>query len=193
MKRILAVGVLAATVAATAQGQNSGLMAAGSNFTGPGGGGGGATATVGSFLPTATAAVTIGGLPNGSSVAAFFNATVPANVTVGSGNNSVTVVVSVDAQRSAAGAVSSSANVSAFVSSLTGVPAAQAQALGNALAQIGQAAGRNTYGTTGGRLFSAVNNAIQAYNNAVNALPAGAPVPQSLIAARAILAGYTLR
>lgn len=190
MKRILAVGVLAAVMAATAQGQ---LMAAGSNFTGPGGGGGGATATVGAFLPTATVAVTMGGLPSNSSAASFFSATAPANVTVGSGSNSVTVSVSVEAQRSAAGAVSSAANVSAFVSSLTGVPTAQAQALGNALAQIGEAAGRNTYGTTGGQLFTAVNNAIQAYNNAVNALPAGAPVPQSLIAARAILAGYTYR
>lgn len=200
MKRIMAVGVLAMMVAASAQGQNSGLMAAGSNFTGPGGGGGGATGTIGAFLPgnggLSMVTTSGGGLPFFGGGAGFATATAPATVTIGSGANSISVTVSASDQQAAAGPIISAANISAFVSSLTGVPGVQAQALGNALSTLGNA----IRSVTGGRSSisypqtrAAITAAIDAFNAATSSLPAGSPVPGSLVAARALIAGYYVR
>src|SRR3989304_5677234 len=74
-------------VATSVQAQTSGLTAAGSNFTGPGGGGGGATGSVGAFLPASSGSYTWGGANGGPRygvAAGFANATGPAAVTVGS-------------------------------------------------------------------------------------------------------------
>lgn len=186
MKRILAVGMLAAVVAASVQAQGTGLTAQGSNFTGPGGGGSGATATVGAYLPTSIPSVGVApnGMPRGGGVASFPTATAPANVTIGSGANAVTVEIPAAAQQAAAGAIVSG-NVTGFVQSLgSSVPTAQATALGNALAALG------TQLASSANPSATLSTAIQAFNDAVNALPAGSAVPASLVAARALIAGY---
>lgn len=192
MKRILAAGALAAMISVSAQGQNSGLAADGSNFTGPGGGGGGATSTVGAFLPTASSGAGGGSLPSGlpSASGGFATATGPANVSVGG----LSVSISAAAQQAVGNAVVSG-NTAGFVSSLGGaVPSTQAQALGGALSGLGTAMRALSGGDGGaaavGAVTTALNNAIAAFNAAVSALPPGSPVPQSLIAARALIAGY---
>jgi len=198
----MVVGVLAAAFAASSQAQNSGLTAAGSNFSGPGGGGGGATGSVGAFLPAgANGTIAWGnmstGMPRYGAGGSFATATGPTNVTIGSGANSITVSVSAAAQRSAAGAVTGS-GVASFVSSLTGVSGAAAQALGDALSSLG-AAFRGGVGYKGqamggtGTISTAVSNAIAAFNAAVNSLPAGSPVPESLVAARVLISGYYIK
>lgn len=186
MKRILTVGVLAAVLAATAQGQNSGLTAAGSNFTGPGGGGGGASGTIGAFVPTTVTQTLFGanGLPS--------TVTGPTNVRVGS------VTVAVDAaSRNAVTAAVAGGNATAFVTAIAGVPATQAQALGVALTSLGSAI--QAYLTGSDRSYNSPNlvaargalgTAITRLNDAINAMPAGTPVPSALIAARALIFSY---
>jgi len=188
MKRIFAASVLATLMAVSAQAQNSGLTAAGSNFTGPGGGGGGVTGTVGAFLPSPAGGTSGGGftagtgMPSGGTASSFSGATAPANVQVGN----LTVSVSANAQQAVAGAVVNG-NVAGFTTSLGGaVPTTQAAALGNALASLGT----DARGGSPVAFASALSNAIAAFNAAVNAIPAGTAVPQSLIAARALIAGY---
>lgn len=190
MKRIIAVSVLATLVAVSAQAQsqgnpNTGLQAAGSNFTGPGGGGGGASGTVGAFLPaiggTAGGFSPSTGMPGGST-GGFSNPTGAVQVQVGG----LSVAVSPPAQQAAAGAIVSG-NVAGFTNSLgNAVPGPAATALGNSLAALGD-------GARGGNFVAfavALQNAIAAFNAAVNAMAPGTPVPQSLIAARALIAGY---
>src|SRR5512137_2317099 len=106
MKRMMGVGLVAMLLAVTGQAQNTGLTAAGSNFTGPGGGGGGATATVGAFLPTFTGGVSIARGGQSLASARFVGATAPANVTLGSGANAITVSVPASAQQAVANALS---------------------------------------------------------------------------------------
>ena len=191
MKRILAMGLMAAVVATSVQAQNSGLTAAGSNFTGPGGGGGGATGSVGAFLPASSGSYTWGGANGGPRygvAAGFANATGPAAVTVGS----ITVTVSAAAQLAASNAVTAG-NVSAFVESLgSAMPPAAAAALGNALSALGSAAraAQADFWNASDAVGPALENAIAQFRAAVNALPAGAAVPESLIAARAVISGY---
>lgn len=189
MKRIMAVGILAAMVAATAQGQ----AGAESNRTGPGGGGGGVTGTIGAFLPTATGGIGTfaNGMPTGGNVGGFATATAPATVTIGN----VSVSVSPQAQQAAAAPVVSG-NTALFVASLgNAVPPAQAQGLATALANLGNAMRavptRRGVAQITVPARNALNSAIAAFNDAVNAIPAGTPVPESLIAARALLAAYS--
>jgi hypothetical protein len=106
----------------------------------------------------------------------------------------LSVSISAAAQQAVGNAVVSG-NAAGFVSSLGGaVPAAQAQALGGALSGLGDAmrslSTRGGGAVATGAVTTALNNAIAAFNAAVSALPAGSPVPQSLIAARALIAGY---
>lgn len=186
MKRIMAVGVFAAVMAASAQGQSSGLTAAGSNFTGPGGGGSGFSGTIGAFVPAMVTQTRFGavGLPT--------QVTSSANVQVGN----LTVTVDAASRNAVASAVSGG-NSAAFVSSLAGVPAAQAQALGLALTSLGAAISAylggsdRSYGSP--NLVAARSNlgaAITALNNAINAMPTGTPVPNALVAARALIYSY---
>ncbi|MBM3908607.1 MAG: hypothetical protein FJ363_11115 [Gemmatimonadetes bacterium] len=193
MKRMMGTGLVAMLLAVTVQAQNSGLVAAGSNFSGPGGGGGGATGTVGAFLPigfTNSFIPASNGMPpaRGGVSSGFLGATGSANVRVGN----ITVPVDAAAQNAVANAVVSG-NVNGFVQSLgSGMPPAAALALGNALNAVGQANRDWLSNGNSAALYVVLNNAVQAFNAAVNALPAGAPVPQSLIAARALLGGYYL-
>lgn len=184
MKRIMAVGMLAAMVAATAQGQ----AGAESNRTGPGGGGGGATGTIGAFVPPAGSNIgtTSAGLPRFGGTSSFATATGPANVSVGGG---VTVSVDAASQQAAASAITTG-NAAAFVTSLGGaVPGAAAQALGQALTALGSAM-RGISSNPASATFAALTTAVNAFNAAVNAMPAGTSAPGSLVAARALIAGY---
>lgn len=186
MKRMMGTGLVAMLLAVTVQAQGTGLTAAGSNFTGPGGGGSGTSSTIGAFLPT-TVTSTGGfsgstGMPTGGPGASFATATAPANVQVGN----LSVSVPADAQQAAAGAVTSG-NTAAFTASLgTAVPGPQAAALGSALSSLGD--GARTSNPV--QFATALGNAIAAFNAAVNAMPPGTPVPASLIAARALIASY---
>lgn len=189
MKRIFAVSVLATLMAVSAQAQSTGLTAVGSNFSGPGGGGGGVTGTVGAYLPSPAGGTGGGfsagtGMPSGGPAAGFAGATASTNVQLGN----LTVSVSADAQNAVAGAVVSG-STTAFTQSLSAaVPATQATALGNALVALGT----DARGGSPVSFATALSNAIAAFNAAVNAMPAGTGVPQSLIAARALIASYYL-
>lgn len=175
MKRILAVGMLAAVVAATAQGQ---LTAAGSNFTGPGGGGGGVSSTIGAYVPLSGfgTVATINRVLSG-----FRGSSAPVNITVG------TVTVSVDAatQRSAAGVILGTVSVASFAATLTGVPSSEAQALGSAM--------RSLRGAIQTELAGRMVAVIDAFNAAINAMPTGTPIPPAIIAARALILGTYMR
>lgn len=181
MKRILAVGILAAAMAGTAQAQ---LMAAGSNFTGPGGGGAGTSGTIGAYIPNVGGSFIYSstGMPSAGEASGFSRATGPANVTVGG------VTVSIDAESQAAAALAvTDGNSVPFLGSLgTAVPGPAAQALAQALVSLGMhaRAGNNALFT------AALASAVDAFNAAINAMAPGTAVPQSLIAARAIIAGY---
>ncbi|MEX2181696.1 MAG: hypothetical protein WD771_06605 [Gemmatimonadaceae bacterium] len=74
------------------------------------------------------------------------------------------------------------AQVSAFTSALTGVPAGSSTALTNALRAFGANANFNT-----------LTAAVRAYNAAIDALPAGATPPPALLAVRNALAAASRR
>jgi len=196
MKRILAMGVLATVVATSLQAQVT--KGAGSNFTGPGGGGAGVTGGLGAFNPTiAGSSIGGGGFSGGPTISSFAGASGPTIVNLGSGANRISVTVSASDQRAVASAVgggtpNNTPNTAAFLASLgTFGSTPQGQALANALAAFGNA--RNTFiqsrgsGSTLVVARTALISAVNAFNDAVQALPAGATVPPSMIAARALL------
>lgn len=169
MKRILAVGVLAAVMAGTAQGQ---LTASGSNFSGPGGGGGGTSATIGAYVPS-------GGY---ATVAAFNNVL----FSLGQGTQvfavgNVNVSVSAAEQKAVSDVFFGRISAASFANSLPGVPSVQAEALGRALNGI--------LGAYDRQMPTVCAAAIEAFNAAINAMPIGTPVPPAIIAARALISG----
>jgi hypothetical protein len=191
MKRMMQAGLLVAGMALTVQAQ---ITAAGSNFTGPGGGGSGVSSTIGGYVPGLSSTYFgVGGNPGGATIAGYSGATSPTTVTLGSGTNSLQVTISASDQNAAGATLSGNPSSTAFLQSLGAfgsTPAAQS--LANALTQLGAA--RNAYVSGGGygQATSALQNAINAFNAAVQALPTGSAVPGSLIAARALIAGlYT--
>jgi len=188
MKRIMGTGLVAMLLAVTVQAQGTGLTAAGSNFTGPGGGGGGASGTIGAFVPSTVEVTFFGarGLPR--------PVVGPTNIQVGN------ITVSVDAaSRNAVTTAVTGGDATAFVSALAGVPTSQAQALGGALASLGSAI--RAWGSSDDRRFGspssvaargALGAAISRLNEAIAAMPTGTPVPNALIAARALISSYYL-
>lgn len=189
MKRMMQAGLLVAAIAMTVQAQ---ITAAGSNFTGPGGGGSGTSGTIGAYIPQAGGPVapvnTASGMPGVGVAGSMQNATGPANVTI----SGVTISVDAASQQAAASAITSN-NPAAFIASLgTAVPGPAAQALGQAMGRLGTSARAFTSDATMPAFISALTSAVDAFNAAINAMPVGTPVPASLIAARAIIAGYYL-
>ncbi len=174
MKRIFAVGAMALLIAGTAQAQGG----SGSDHSGPGGAGAGVGGSLGAFLPTpSTGGGGMGGGPTGNNVngvSTSFQAGGNVTTTVGG----ATVPVPATAAAQVGGTLSGNATQSAaFVSGLSGtIGSGPATALAQALQALGASPS-----------FLTLVAAVNAYNAAVNALPAGAQPPAQLLAARAAL------
>jgi hypothetical protein len=176
-----ALGAVALLATATAEAQN------GSDYSGPGGAGGGIGASLGLGVPLGRGGALTGG-PGGRGLSATFRSTTASlnsgqPQTLSIGGQSVTVPGPALQQVGAVLGGASPANVTALVRSLAagGVGSGPANALAGALATLGA-----TLGATGGS-FAALVDAVNAYNAAVLALPAGQPAPPALLAVRAAL------
>lgn len=180
MKRILAVSAIALLIGGTAQAQGG----SGSGHTNPGGGGGGTGGMIGAFIPMPGGGPGVGAERGGAGfgpmaaningVATSFAAGGNVSTNIGGVNTPVPQGASVQVGQMLGG---NTGAASSFTAALTGsVGAGPAGALSNALATLG-----------GAPTFTNLVSAINAYNAAVAALPAGAPVPAQLLAARAAL------
>lgn len=180
MKRILAVSAIALLIGGTAQAQGG----SGSDFSGPGGAGGGTGGMIGAFIPMPGGGPGAGAERGGAGfgpMAANVNGVATSfaaggNVTTNIGGVSYTVPQAASTLIGQVLLGSGGASTS-LTSVLTGsVGAGPAGALAQALATLG-----------GAPTFANLVSAVNAYNAAVAALPAGAPVPAQLLAARAAL------
>lgn len=191
MTRMIGVGALLVALAGSVQAQGS-TGGSGSDFSGVGGAGGGTGGSLGIGVPGGTsgsgtgtgtgtggtggsAPVTGGGGVStvGSSLAGN---TGGITLTVGGAQVNVpAAAVQAVGQALATPTPQAAAN---FVSLLQagGVPSAPSTALGQALTALGSTP-----------TFANLVSAVQAYNAAVQALPAGAAPPAALLAARAAL------
>lgn len=172
MKSILAVGALALVFSGSALAQGG----AGSDHTGPGGAGAGVSGTTGAYMPILSGSGTGAG-PNAANVhgiATSFSS--GAAVTMTMGGQTVTVPAAAAATVGSM-LLGNTNSTTAFTSSLAGVVGTSAAAtLAQALVIVGASPNY-------GNLLIAVN----AYNAAVAALPAGQQPPAALLAARAAL------
>lgn len=181
MKRIFAVGAIALLIGGTAQAQTGG---SGSGSSGPGGSGAGVGGSIGAFIPMPGGGPGVGGEGGGAGggpmannvngVATSFSS--GGNVTTNIGGTNVSVPQA--ASQNVGQILQGNANAaSSFTAALTGtIGAGPAGALAQALATLGSAP-----------TFSNLVSAVNAYNAAVAALPAGTAVPAQLLAARAAL------
>lgn len=180
MKRLLAVGAIALLIGGTAQAQSG----SGSGASGPGGAGSGTGGMIGAFIPAPGGGPGVGAEGGGAGfgpMAANINGVATSfaaggNVTTNIGGTNVTVpqAASVQVGQMLGGNVAAQ---SSFTAALTGsVGAVPAAALADALTTLG-----------GAPTFANLLSAVNAFNAAVAALPAGAPVPAQLLAARAAL------
>jgi hypothetical protein len=191
---LLLLLALQVTVPGHAQAQGSG-GGSGSDFSGPGGAGGGTGGSLGIGVPggnagsgagsttgTGTGTATGGGAPitggGGVSTVGSGFARNTGGITLTVGGASVTVPASVVQAVGQTLSAPTPQATTAFVDLLTagGVPGAPSSALGQALSALGSTP-----------TFATLVNAVQAYNAAVQALPAGASPPPALLAARAAL------
>lgn len=181
MKRILAVSAIALLIGSTAQAQTGG---SGSGSSGPGGSGAGVGGSIGAFIPMPGGGPGVGAERGGAGfgpmaanvngVATSFAAGANVTTNIGGVNTPVPQAASQNVGQILGG---STGAASSFTTALTGtIGAGPAGALANALATLGSAP-----------TFTNLVSAINAYNAAIAALPAGAPVPAQLLAARAAL------
>jgi hypothetical protein len=171
------LGAVALLATTTAEAQN------GSDYSGPGGAGGGVGASLGLGVPSGRGGALTRGTGGGGLSATFRSTTASLNSgqpqTLSIGGQSVTVPGSALQQVGAVLGGASPANVTALVRSLAGggIGSGPANTLAGALATLGASGGS----------FVALVAAVNAYNAAVGALPAGQPAPPSLLAVRAAL------
>lgn len=174
MKRILAVGALALMTGSTALAQGG----SGSDHSGVGGAGAGVGGSLGLGVPTSGTTGSGGGfgltVNSVNGVATSFQA--GGNVTTTIGTTTVTVPPA--AAATVGGALAgNTAAVNSLTTGLTAsVGAGPAANLSQALVTLG-----------GAPSFANLVSAVNAYNAAVAALPAGATPPAQLLAARAAL------
>ena len=145
MKRILAAGVLGLVLSGSALAQQGG---SGSDHTGPGGGGSGLGGNVGAFMP----------LPNGMASGSGIN--VGNRMAAATGNSPMA-----QASREVGGALTGTAGaVGNLTASLIagGVPSGPSTSLSQALGTF-----------SGAPTLANLVLAVQAYNDAVRAMPAG--------------------
>jgi len=181
MKQILKVSLALALVAgsataAVAQTDGGSPLGAGGGVTGSvaplGVPGGGATGGGGNAISGAGSQ----GLAQARS--AFLSATgAGATVTNPAGGTVTVPVAAAQALGGVLGGTPTPAQVTALTNALPGIPANASGPLVRALAAFGASANTGTLTT-----------AVQAFNAAVNALPAGAPIPPALLAIRSALA-----
>lgn len=169
MKRILAISALALVISGVAQAQRHAM---GSDFSGPGGAGAGAGGTIGAFVPTGGEKGPSAANVNG--VATSFQESGSITTTVGRD----TVLVSGAAAALVGGTLAGNPTMaSTLTTHLTGsVGAGPAGTLVQALQGLGASPS-----------FANLVVAINAYNAAVAALPAGQQAPAELLAARVAL------
>ena len=180
MKRILAVGAMALLIGSTAQAQGG----SGSGHTNPGGGGSGIGGMIGAFIPALGGGPGVGAERGGAGfgpmaanvngVATSFAAGANVSTNINGVNTPVPQAASQNVGQILGG---STGALASFTAALAGsIGPGPAGALGNALATLG-----------GAPTFANLVSAVNAYNAAVAALPAGTPVPAQLLAARAAL------
>jgi hypothetical protein len=175
LKKVLAAAAISATFASVAMAQTDG------GGPGSGGGFGGSVAPLGLPGTPAGGGTTGRGTLSGPGLsglagarANFLNSAAAGLMIPNPAGGQVNVPQPVARALGAVlGGNATPAQLSAVGGALTGVPAASATALTNALTAFGRSAN-----------FATLSAAVSAYNNAVNALPAGATPSPALLAIR---------